>query len=149
MVTHASSREEFSLQLYLISRLLRREIDVLLEETGLSEAAVLPIRYLVRAGKPLRQNELAEAMMIEGPTLVRVLDQLDARGLIARVEDPQDRRAKYIHVTPVGTTFHDDFQARLDTRREVLFGHASDEDLAAALRIFDGLEKELRRHRAS
>ena len=143
------SLEDFGLKLHLLSRLLRREIDVVLEPHGLSEASFLPVRYLARFGEGLRQVELAEAMGIEGPTLVRVLDQLVAAGLVERIDDATDRRAKRVHLTQRGETFHRDFQETLQERRRALFDGASDDDIAAALRVFDVLEARLRESRAS
>ena len=42
---------------------------------------------------------LAERMGIEAMTLCGYLDGLEAHGLIVRVADPDDRRAKQIHLT--------------------------------------------------
>ena len=143
------SLEDFGLKLHLLSRLLRREIDVMLEPHGLSEASFLPVRYLARFGEGLRQVELAEAMSIEGPTLVRVLDHLVKAGLIERIDDTVDRRAKRVHLTPAGQAFHHEFQETLQERRRILFAGASDADLEAALRVFDALETTLRQGRTS
>ena len=143
------SLEDFGLKLHLLSRLLRREIDVMLEPHGLSEASFLPVRYLARFGEGLRQVELAEAMGIEGPTLVRVLDHLVKAGLVERVDDVVDRRAKRVHLTPEGQAFHQQFQETLQDRRRALFAAATDADLEAALRVFDALEATLRQSRAS
>ena len=143
------SLEDFGLKLHLLSRLLRREIDVMLEPHGLSEASFLPVRYLARFGEGLRQVELAEAMGIEGPTLVRVLDHLVKAGLVERIDDTVDRRAKRIHLTPKGEEFHLRFQETLQERRRALFAGAADADLEAALRVFDALETTLRHSRAS
>ena len=143
------SLEDFGLKLHLLSRLLRREIDVLLEPHGLSEASFLPVRYLARFGEGLRQVELADAMGIEGPTLVRVLDQLVKAGLVERIDDAVDRRAKRVHLTTEGEAFHRRFQEPLLERRQVLFAGATAEDLEAALRVFDVLETTLRKSRSS
>ena len=50
----------------------------------------------------MRQGTLAEYVGIEGPSLVRLLDQLCAAGLARRDEDPHDRRAKTISLTAAG-----------------------------------------------
>jgi MarR family transcriptional regulator for hemolysin len=48
---------------------------------------------------PLAQNELAERMRIEPPTLVGVLDRMERDGWIRRDGDKRDRRRKLIHPT--------------------------------------------------
>ncbi|QEG01088.1 Transcriptional regulator SlyA [Stieleria maiorica] len=47
----------------------------------------------------LSQSELAGRMMIEPPTLVRILDRMQRDGLITRRPCPEDRRRKLIHAT--------------------------------------------------
>ena len=57
------------------------------------------IGWLVYAG-PLSQVELAERMMIEPPTLVRILDRMERDQWIKRESDPEDRRRKVLQVLP-------------------------------------------------
>ena len=51
-----------------------------------------------RLGDGVRQKELATALSIEGPSLVRLLDNLERRGFIERREDETDRRARGIYL---------------------------------------------------
>jgi MarR family transcriptional regulator for hemolysin len=51
--------------------------------------------FLALAG-PLAQNELAERMRIEPPTLVGILDRMERDGWIRRTACPSDRRRKLI-----------------------------------------------------
>ena len=69
---------------------------------GLTEATWRPLVYVRRLGDGVRQKELATALSIEGPSLVRLLDNLERRGLIERREDETDRRARGIHLTRAG-----------------------------------------------
>ncbi|MDZ4689661.1 MAG: MarR family transcriptional regulator [Planctomycetaceae bacterium] len=48
----------------------------------------------------LSQAELARKMMIEPPTLVRILDRMEATGLLKRIDDPLDRRRRILRLTP-------------------------------------------------
>jgi len=57
------------------------------------------IGWLVYEG-PLSQVELAERMMIEPPTLVRILDRMERDEWIKRESDPADRRRKVLEVLP-------------------------------------------------
>ena len=45
------------------------------------------------------QNQLAEIIGVEPPTLVRVLDRMESAGWIARQDDPSDRRRKLVRAT--------------------------------------------------
>ena len=47
-------------------------------------------------------TELARAAQLHPGAMTRVLDKLEAQGLIARVTDPQDRRALHVDLTDEG-----------------------------------------------
>lgn len=57
------------------------------------------IGWLVYEG-PLSQVDLADRMMIEPPTLVRILDRMERDDWIKRESDPLDRRRKVVKVLP-------------------------------------------------
>lgn len=48
------------------------------------------------------QGDLAEATTRDAPTMSRIVDTLAKRGLVARVADPDDARARLIVLTPAG-----------------------------------------------
>jgi DNA-binding MarR family transcriptional regulator len=50
----------------------------------------------------LRQNQLADALAIERPNLVQLLDELEGRGLVVRNRAAGDRRAYALMATPAG-----------------------------------------------
>ncbi len=67
------------------------------------EATAHPLLILSRPGREnVRQGVLADEMGLEGPSVVRLIDLLAAEGLVERREDPTDRRAKVLHLTPAG-----------------------------------------------
>src|SRR5499433_3274590 len=100
--TEAAIRRNFGFRVSRISRRLRQEVDSELRAYGLTEATWRPLAYLGRLGEGIRQKELATALGIEGPSLVRLLDSLERRGLIERREDESDRRARGIYLTEAG-----------------------------------------------
>lgn len=55
----------------------------------------------------LRQSHLADALTIERPNLVIVLDDLEQRGLISRDRVPSDRRAYALRLTGAGEQLYD------------------------------------------
>ena len=85
-----------------IGRQWRRAIDRHLAPYGLTEATWLPLLHLARAAAPMRQKELAASLSLDGSSVVRLLDALEAAGLAERREDGSDRRAKVIVLTALG-----------------------------------------------
>jgi DNA-binding MarR family transcriptional regulator len=51
---------------------------------------------------PLTNRQLAENAGVSPPTSTRMVDGLLERGLVSRLEDPGDRRAVLISLTPAG-----------------------------------------------
>jgi MarR family transcriptional regulator, transcriptional regulator for hemolysin len=126
---------------YLISRLARlwrREADQALADHGLSQATALPLMVLSRRGKSVRQGVLAEEVGIEGPSLVRLIDLLQAEGLVERREDPTDRRAKTLHLTPTGEAKAEEINRVLRRVRADLLKDIDPDDLAVT---FDALQR--------
>jgi MarR family transcriptional regulator for hemolysin len=93
---------DFGFRVARIARRLRQAVDAELSVLGLTEATWRPLVYVRRLGDGVRQKELATALSIEGPSLVRILDNLERRGLIERRADESDRRARGIHLTRAG-----------------------------------------------
>jgi len=96
------SQIDFGFTVARIARKLRQAVDAELGAYGLTEATWRPLAYVGRLGGGVRQKELATALSIEGPSLVRLLDSLEQRGLIERREDGADRRARGIFLTRAG-----------------------------------------------
>src|SRR2546425_638643 len=63
---------------------------------GMSGATAMPNAGGVRPGA------IADALGLEPPSLVRVIDQLVEAGLVERHDDVSDRRAKTLHLTAAG-----------------------------------------------
>ncbi len=137
-------RQAYTHNLLLAGRQWRRLANSAAEAHGISEAKALPLVLIGRmAGEP-RQTALAEAVGIEGPSLVRLLDQLCAAGLVLRREDATDRRAKVLSLTPAGRTLVAQIEADLDRLREEVFGGVSPADLEAGLRLFRAVQDHAR-----
>ncbi|QFI68014.1 MarR family winged helix-turn-helix transcriptional regulator [Sinorhizobium alkalisoli] len=83
-----------------VSRLLRGAFDRKVNQMALGitpgEARAL---IQVAATEGIKQAEIATRMGIEPMTLSTYLDRLETMGLVVRVPDPADRRAKNVVVT--------------------------------------------------
>lgn len=132
-------------ELLWVGRAYRATADHALSDLGLSQASAWPIVMIGRLGEGVRQVMLADALGIEGPTLVRSLDNLAANGLIVRREDASDRRAKTLHLTPEGRALRAQVETLLLDVRARVFEGIPAEDVHAMLRVFDRLTRTLGR----
>lgn len=134
--------QSLTLTLLQAGRVWRRAADEVVTAYGLTEATALPLLLIGRLGGDLRQTALAEALGVEGPSLVRLLDQLCEAGLVTRREDPTDRRAKVLHLTNEGRARAAAIEARFDALREAVFTNVGDDDLRAALTVLRTLQAD-------
>lgn len=111
------------------SRKLRRSLGHRLEEVGLTHGRMRALWRLGRAGAPVRMGELAEALGIVPRSATSIVDELTEAGLVARVPDPDDRRATLVQLTDAGRRVLVDVKRmRAEAAAEVL-GPVSDADL--------------------
>jgi MarR family transcriptional regulator for hemolysin len=87
-----------------LARLFRRRFERAVARSGLDITAgeARTLMHLNLAS-PVRQAALAERMLVEPMSLSNVLDRLEARGLVERRTDPDDRRAKLVTMTKTAT----------------------------------------------
>lgn len=134
---------DFGFRVARIARRLRQAVDAELRVFGLTEATWRPLAYVGRLGGGVRQKELATALSIEGPSLVRLLDNLERRGLIERREDETDRRARGIYLTRAGRELAVRV-AKVGTEIQArLLANVPPAELAICQRVLAGIEREL------
>jgi MarR family transcriptional regulator for hemolysin len=134
---------EFGFRVARIARRLRQAVDSELGAYGLTEATWRPLAYVGRLGEGVRQRELAAALGIEGPSLVRLLDNLERRGLIERREQRGDRRVRGIYLTPPGRELQRRVLRISDNIQRRLLAAADPHDLEACDRVFSIIERAL------
>lgn len=82
-----------------LGRLIRTEADKRARAHGMTRAQWLILSRVQRA-PGLSQRELAEILEVEPITVGRLVDRLEARGLVERRPDPEDRRVWRLHLRP-------------------------------------------------
>jgi MarR family transcriptional regulator for hemolysin len=135
----ALNAQVFATGLQLVARAWRSRNDAALAELRLSTALAYPILAVHRLGDGIRQHALANALGIEGPSLVRSLDALGAAGLLERRDDPADRRARTLHLTPEGKRLAKRIETVVARVRAELLAGIPKADLAAAARVFHAI----------
>lgn len=128
-------RRTVSSTLVVAARKWRRTSHGVLAAFNVSEACATPLLTASRLGAAVRQVTLADHIGIEGPSLVRLLDQLCAAGLMRRDEDPEDRRAKTVVLTEEGRAVTAKMEEELVTLRAQALKGVSRSDLEATLRV--------------
>jgi DNA-binding MarR family transcriptional regulator len=87
------------LLLHDVARQIRTRFDQRAREHGATRAQWTILARLERQ-PGLSQNELAGLLEVEPITVARLVDKLEARGLVERRADPHDRRIWRLHNLP-------------------------------------------------
>lgn len=118
-----------------IARLMNAEMDRRTAEAGIAitSGERRTLAHAARAGA-VRQNVLAERMGLEAMTLSGHLDRLEASGLVTRMPDPTDRRAKLVHLTPAGEGMLKDMRPIVDSVHADASGAIETSDWTVLLR---------------
>jgi DNA-binding MarR family transcriptional regulator len=62
----------------------------------------LGVLLAIDSTEPASQQEIAQRMGVDRTTMVAIIDALEAKGMIARHPDPEDRRRNVVELTPTG-----------------------------------------------
>src|SRR6185437_898493 len=121
-------REGFGSLIARAARQWRRSVDRRLQPFGLTEATWLPLIHIARARQPMRQKDLAASLVLDGSSVVRLLDALEVSGLIERRGESTDRRAKTITLTSRGLSIIDQVEAASrEVRNATLIGLSNEQ----------------------
>jgi DNA-binding MarR family transcriptional regulator len=71
-------------------------------EFGITLARFDLMAQLERSPGGLKMSELSKRMMVTGGNVTGLTDELEKEGLVAREDDPADRRAYTVKLTPAG-----------------------------------------------
>jgi DNA-binding MarR family transcriptional regulator len=140
-----SPRQEATVALLRTASVVTRAFARLVEPAGLSWPQYNALRIIRGAGSGgIPTLAIRERMIDEGTTITRLLDKLEAAGLIRRERSRPDRRQVVCHVTAEGRRVLDGLDPRMDALDELVTGTLSRD----RLRRFTALLEEVRRANA-
>jgi DNA-binding MarR family transcriptional regulator len=78
------------------------------------------LMVLLAAGRPLRQNELGEALCIDKSNVTRLCAQMQERGHVTQTHAPDDRRGRVVALTSQGARVGREVKQASEQRFELL-----------------------------
>ena len=92
-------KAEMLIEMHDVARLMRTRFDRRARAYGMTRAQALILMRLERQ-PGMTQNEMAALCEVEPITVGRLVDRLEARGLLERRLDPSDRRIRRLYLLP-------------------------------------------------
>ncbi|OJA04921.1 transcriptional regulator SlyA [Vreelandella sp. F11] len=112
-----------------LPHLWRSILDRRLAPLGLTQTRWVTLYHLWRLGEGHPQCDLARAIGVEAPSLVRTLGQLEEQGLVERRACDNDRRSKRIYLTPAAMPLLEQIDSVAQQARKEMFAGLSEENL--------------------
>lgn len=128
--------------LALAAKAVRARFEAELAGDGASLATFVVLHDAV-AATGLSQRELADRIGLEGATLTRHLDRMEAEGLIVRRHDPHDRRVWRIEPTPEGKQLYGRLRRTADRLERALTAGLDDAEVATLRHLLVRLRENM------
>lgn len=137
--------ESLGVWLTLTTQAYHRRLSERLAPYGITYRQAQVFGWLAMSGE-LAQSELAGKMMVEPPTLVRLLDRMEAAGMVQRVTVPEDRRRHVVRMTAAAAPVWKQITAVARQLRQEAAGDLTPSELATLKhllqRVLSHLEPE-------
>jgi DNA-binding MarR family transcriptional regulator len=113
--------ENIGFQIRIVQMRVFREFYRVFEGSGVTPG-MHTVLAIIRDNPGMRQRTLAELLMVREPNMTRMIQGLQASGLIAREVDKTDRRAFHLVLTDKGRQLMAGVQDRIDSLEAKLLG---------------------------
>jgi len=142
----ASKAEEAVVTLLRTTDVLRRRLGQVVEPRGITLQQYNVLRILRGAGNEgLPTLEIAARMLEQTPGITRLIDRLEAKGLVARERSSDDRRCVYCRITAAGLQLLSALDAPLRATIHRTFHAVNKQELARLVDSLDRLRDEARK----
>jgi len=135
-----SGDESLADAFWSVARQLRETSQETLAPWDITPAQFRALRVLRRHGV-LRLSDLSARLQIAARSTTEVIDALEARGLVARRPDPDDRRAVLVDVTDHGAGIMEAIRTARGTEAERAFDRLTPADRSDLTRILRELRQ--------
>jgi DNA-binding MarR family transcriptional regulator len=98
---HYDAHQSIGYQMAKLMLAMRRELEARMAEHGLTDAQWKPL-WILKTRQTATTVELAREIDMDAGAVTRLVDRLEAKGLVERVRSEADRRVVHLRLTPAG-----------------------------------------------
>ena len=108
-----------------------------LMELGIQPSQIPFIAELLHCHGPVTQDQLSAVLVIDKAATARALDQLERKGFVSRVVNPDNRRQKLVTATDKAKAIQKDLYKIFQATSDVFTRDFSQEDIDQMLRLIN------------
>ena len=116
-----------------------------LEKYGTTRIQWIAMYFLLKAEKPLSQKELAALMNVQDPSLARLIDRMERDELLHRIENPMDKRVKFLELTEAGRSKAEALMPHGEDFSNLLLEDITDEEIENFHRVLDKMLRNIKK----
>lgn len=133
---------ELSSLIKRLSMLQAQYIDALLKPYGLARTQYKVLHHL-ETGESLATKELQDRLQVEGATLSGIVDVLEAKGLVERTQQPDDKRRRNVVLTGKGRQIMREITPPGPQVQNALIAGLSKGEVIVLMRVIDKMIENL------
>lgn len=141
----ASIRQEAHIAMLATTDALRRPMTELFARAGDLTHQQYNVLRILRGALPdgLPTLEIADRMVERTPGITRLIDRLEAKGLVTRTRSETDRRQVFCRLTPAGSRLLAGLDQPVEAHAEQLMAGLDDRQVRQLIRLLDKLRQGL------
>ena len=136
-------RHDFAQAIAIVARRWRTRLDERLKPMNMSIARWGALYWLGQQSEGVSQAALADMAGVEPPTLVRVIDQLEAQGLVERKVSATDRRVNLLRLTDAARPLVEEIEIEAERMRMEVLRDLTFEEYESAMNVMSKLRERL------
>lgn len=102
---------------------------------GVSHTLLNSLAVVDGAERPLTPSEIGERTFVSSGTVTGTLDQLEYRGWVRRIPNPDDRRSVLVEITEEGRLAADQFLPGIRALEQAIFGGLTQRELQTLMNL--------------
>ena len=124
-----------------VSRIRKKVVDQAVKPMGITRSQFWLLVNTARYGNEgIAQTELARLMSVGKVSLGGLIDRMEANGILERLPDPVDRRAKKVFMTKKGEELlHDLQEVAFDINKQIMKGISKEQN-----KMLDGMLRTMK-----
>jgi MarR family transcriptional regulator for hemolysin len=137
-----NKKRSIGLKLSIIARQLRMSFDETVERNGVTRAKWTLIAAVAHSPGST-QRMIAAALEVREITAGRLIDRLCEEGYLKRRENPNDRRAYCVYLTPAAQPVLDKLGELAKSHEKEIFAGMDDEDVERLDELLDAVARNI------
>ncbi len=136
---------EAMLNVVFTGTLLSKEGDRLLRPFGVTDAQLNVLMLLGFQAGPggLNQTRLGQMLLVNRSNITGLVDRMEQAGLVARADDPEDRRVKLVRMTDTGRRALEEAEKTYSARLEEVMGTLTPSEHRVLCRLLERIRERL------